>query len=240
MSISSLTANPPNPRANYFMNSLQVESDLVANPITQSAVNILPLENGTFVYNSTTNQFEGVVSGAFVPFAMGTSATGPTGPTGPVNQSGMQLVATGTVNATNVTISSIPQTYNNLNLIITFQTHTSSSTTTLNINLGSGGLYDWSLFSSSNLFDQGASNGVIGLLTDTNEDVASCSYNVTIPAYCINPGTTPRTAISTFAASTGGGTASSIWSATDPITSINFYTSDNTTMSNGIYYLYGY
>src|ERR1700722_7884133 len=213
MSISSLTANPPNPRANYFMNSLQVESDLVANPITQSAVNILPLENGTFVYNSTTNQFEGVVSGAFVPFAMGTSATGPTGPTGPVNQSGMQLVATGTVNATNVTISSIPQTYNNLNLIITFQTHTSSSTTTLNINLGSGGLYDWSLFSS---------------------------YNLTIPAYCINPGTTPRTAISTFAASTGGGTASSIWSATDPITSINFYTSDNTTMSNGIYYLYGY
>ena len=31
MSISSLTANPPNPRANYYMNSLQVESDLVAN-----------------------------------------------------------------------------------------------------------------------------------------------------------------------------------------------------------------
>src|ERR1700722_11671924 len=310
MSISSLTANPPNPRSNYYMNSLQVQSDLIANPITQSAVNILPLENGTFVYNETTNQFEGVVSGTFTPFAMGVSPTGPIGPTGPtgnagatgstgptgqtgptgntgstgptgntgntglagptgntgpsgttgntgpngstgpINTSGQQLISSHILGATaaTITFSAIPQTYNNLRLVI--QTYSdvagiNANSVSAQYNGDTGANYYFNEIYATTSISVGSAYSGAGQASARYGNVNQSENNPIIAAMTVD---IPNYTGTIFTKASLGSSfcalywlyCGAVWTGTAAITSITLLLDSGNFAVGSSFYLYGY
>src|ERR1700722_134874 len=104
MSISSLKINPPPMNSNYFMNSLQVSTDVAYVPLSDASRDALITgpTAGMLIYNSDEEAMQYYVSGAWANVGITGGVVGPTGHTGPAGVTGA-TGNTGPAGATGVT-----------------------------------------------------------------------------------------------------------------------------------------
>lgn len=256
MSISQLTQNPPNNNSNYYSNSFTFEEYLRANPITTAERNGIIGANGTLIYNSTNNEFEGYVNGTWIPIGE-TGPTGSVGPQGPTGATGaigptgatggLVLISSQILSVTGASISfnSIPQTYNNLNIMIQAQSDQAVDSITINCNYnGDTGtnyannqLISTAINTTGNDFLTEA-YARYGIISGTNYPLYSSVNNIYIPNYTRT--TYYKTSISTAMSYYYMTTTGSIWANNSTITSIVLTPSAGNFLAGSTFYLYGY
>jgi hypothetical protein len=272
MSLQSFTITPANPNSFLDTNNQRIESNLYFFPNTTDQLAEVSVNDGRVAYNTDVERLQCIINNEFQSLLISedipsqvTGPTGPTGPTGntghtgstgptgadgadgapgPTGPAGQTLIASANFTGTaSVTITPIPQTYNNLTLIIGFYSQTSADNTQLNIqwNGTANPEYDWSILSSTNNTTIGDTSGALGYLTNTGSfsDTYN-SYNIVIPFYTLTSSRSFPQSISTFNALPSGGIATSSYRNNPVINSIVFSTSDISNMSLGTYNLYGY